>query len=113
MAFWTLPALRHFVHTYARCALPFRRTRTRWRLGSKRRFVATIEWLRWLPNPGFFPQMEQTLGTAGNGSGLALLSARSGGGRAQLGGRGGHLERGARRPRAAIDACPRPFRPVG
>jgi hypothetical protein len=30
--------------------------------------VATIEWLRWLPNPGFFPQTEQTLGTAGNGS---------------------------------------------
>jgi hypothetical protein len=36
--------------------------RTRWRLGSKRRFVATIEWLRLWPNPGFFPQTEQTLG---------------------------------------------------
>jgi lipase (class 2) len=35
--------------------------RTRWRLGSKRRLVATIEWLRWLPNDGFFPQMEQIL----------------------------------------------------
>jgi hypothetical protein len=23
--------------------------------------VATIEWLRWLPNPGFFPQIAQTL----------------------------------------------------
>jgi hypothetical protein len=30
----------------------------------KRRFVATIEWLRLLPNPGFFPQTEQTLDTA-------------------------------------------------
>jgi hypothetical protein len=27
----------------------------------KRRFVATIEWLRLLPKPGFFPQMAQTL----------------------------------------------------
>jgi SAM-dependent methyltransferase len=36
--------------------------RTRWRLGSKRRFVATIEWLRLWPNPGFFPQTEQTFG---------------------------------------------------
>jgi hypothetical protein len=41
--------------------LPFRITRTRWRFGSKRRFVATIEWLRWWPKPGFFPQTEQTL----------------------------------------------------
>jgi hypothetical protein len=23
--------------------------------------VATIEWLRWLPKPGFFPQETQTL----------------------------------------------------
>src|SRR3954447_13577382 len=61
MAFWTLPALRHFVHTYARCALPFRRTRTRWRFGSKRRFVATIEWLRLCPKDGFFPQTAHIL----------------------------------------------------
>src|SRR5690242_14637707 len=61
MAFWTLPALRQRVQTYARVALPFRSTRTRWRFGSKRRFVATIEWLRWLPKPGFFPQTAQTL----------------------------------------------------
>jgi hypothetical protein len=25
----------------------------------KRRFVATIEWLRLLPKPGFFPQIAQ------------------------------------------------------
>jgi len=30
----------------------------------KRRFVATIEWLRLFPKPGFFPQTEQTLDTA-------------------------------------------------
>ena len=45
-AFWTLPALRQRVQTYARVALPFKTMRTRWRFGSKRRFVATIEWLR-------------------------------------------------------------------
>jgi hypothetical protein len=38
---------------------------TRWRLGSKRRFVATIEWLRLWPKPGFFPQMAQTLDIGG------------------------------------------------
>jgi hypothetical protein len=45
-AFWTFPALRQRVHTYARVGFPWRTTRTRWRFGSKRRFVATIEWLR-------------------------------------------------------------------
>src|SRR3954465_4452693 len=61
MAFWTLPALRHFVHTSASWAWTSPGTRTRWRFGSKRRFVATIEWLRGLPKPGFFPQIAQTL----------------------------------------------------
>src|SRR5918912_4193840 len=64
MAFWTLPPLRQRVQTYARCRLPPRRTRTRWRFGSKRRFVATIEWLRLCPNEGFFPQTAQTLDMA-------------------------------------------------
>jgi hypothetical protein len=27
----------------------------------KRRLVATIEWLRLFPNPGFLPQIAQTL----------------------------------------------------
>src|SRR5262249_53175251 len=45
-AFWILPAFRHFVQTYTRWALPFTIARTRWRFGSKRRLVATIEWLR-------------------------------------------------------------------
>ena len=39
-------------------------TRTRWRFGLKRRFVATIEWLRLWPNDGFFPQMAQTFDMA-------------------------------------------------
>jgi hypothetical protein len=34
------------VQTYARVGFPLRRILTRWRFGSKRRFVATIEWLR-------------------------------------------------------------------
>ena len=49
------------MHTYARCGAPFSSTRTRWRLGLKRRFVATIEWLRLWPNDGFFPHTEHTL----------------------------------------------------
>jgi hypothetical protein len=31
----------------------------------KRRFVATIEWLRLFPKDGFFPQIAQTLDMAG------------------------------------------------
>ena len=53
------------MQTYARVALPSSKTRTRWRFGSKRRFVATIEWLRLLPKPGFFPQIAQTLDIGG------------------------------------------------
>jgi hypothetical protein len=56
----TLPAFRQRVHTYARVAFPRRRMRTRCRFGSKRLFVATIEWLRWWPKLGFFPQIAQT-----------------------------------------------------
>jgi len=61
MAFATFPAFRQRVQTYARVARPSRITRTRCRFGLKRRFVATIEWLRLLPKPGFFPQIAQTL----------------------------------------------------
>ena len=49
------------MQTYARVGFPASKTRTRWRLGLKRRFVATIEWLRLWPNDGFFPQTAQTL----------------------------------------------------
>ena len=39
--------------------------RTRWRFGSKRRLVATIEWLRLFPNDGPLAQEWQTFGMAG------------------------------------------------
>src|SRR4051794_26333942 len=64
--------------------------RTRWRFGSKRRLVATIEWERLCPKPGFFPQTEQTLDTAAQGSRLRALCPRAG---AQLREHVGHLER--------------------
>ncbi len=60
MALVTLPALRQRVQTYARVALPSMTARIRCRFGLKRRFVATIERLRLLPKPGFFPQIAQT-----------------------------------------------------
>jgi hypothetical protein len=53
----------HRVQTYAFTATPSRMIRMRWRFGSKRRFVATIEWLRLLPKDGARPQMEQTRDT--------------------------------------------------
>ena len=46
MAFCTLPPLRQRVQTYARVAFPFRRTRTRWRLGLKRRFTPNLQRVR-------------------------------------------------------------------
>ncbi len=53
----TLPALRQRVHTYARLGAPRSMIRTFWRFGLKRRFVATIEWLREFPNAGPLPQL--------------------------------------------------------
>ena len=53
----TLPALRQRVQTYTRRGALPTRIRTFWRFGSKRRFVATIEWLRLLPNAGPRPQL--------------------------------------------------------
>ena len=53
------------MQTYARCGVPPTSTLTRCRFGSNRRFVATIEWLRWWPNDGFFPQIAQTLDIGG------------------------------------------------
>jgi hypothetical protein len=59
-----LPLFKQRVQTYARVGEPLRRTRTRWRFGSKRRFVATIECDRWFPNAGFLPQTAQTFDIA-------------------------------------------------
>jgi len=52
----TLPAFRQRVHTYTRRGAEPSRILTFCRLGLKRRFVATIEWLRLWPNAGPFPQ---------------------------------------------------------
>jgi hypothetical protein len=79
------------VQTYARVGEPFSSMRTRCRFGSKRRFVATIEWERWLPNPGFFPQTAQTFDmTRGSVADEPLLLAGAG---AQPGEEIRHLER--------------------
>jgi hypothetical protein len=43
----------------------------------KRRFVATIEWLRLWPNDGFFPQIAQTLDTAAECSDSEAAPARA------------------------------------
>ena len=53
------------MQTYARVGVPPSRIRTRWRFGSNRRFVATMEWLRLCPNDGFLPQIAQTLDIGG------------------------------------------------
>ena len=52
---------RQRVQTYTRRVRPPSLIRTFWRLGLKRRRVATIEWLREFPNAGPFPQLKQTL----------------------------------------------------
>src|SRR5947209_20074392 len=89
------------MQTYARLALPFKPRRTSWRFGSKRRFVATIEWLRWFPKPGFFPQMAQTLDIRRRS--VARELSRCAGERPHLGEDVGHLERGARRVAALAE----------
>ena len=48
------------MHTYALVGAPSSTIRIFCRFGSKRRLVATIEWLRLLPKPGFLAQIEQT-----------------------------------------------------
>ena len=59
----TLPALRQPVHTLRRLGVPFTVARTRWMLGSKRRFVILRDHGRLLPKPGFLAQMSQTAAT--------------------------------------------------
>ena len=61
------------MQTYARVGVPVEHDADALEVGSKRRLVATIEWLRLLPNPGFFPQIEQIL-DIGRGS----VASRSG-----------------------------------
>lgn len=84
----TLPAFRHRVQTYTRRGALPTMILTFWRFGSKRRFVATIEWLRLLPNAGPFPQLWHILAIEGcsleDGSGLGGFG-RLGPGQAPLG----------------------------
>ena len=57
----TLFAFRQRAQTYTRRVRPPSAILTRWRLGRKRRLVATIEWLRELPVAGRLPQLWHTL----------------------------------------------------
>ena len=92
------------MQTYARFFAPLTSRRTRWRFGLNRRFVATIECERLFPNPGFLPQTEQTLDTAGQCSDEIALAPGSVSGRAQAREQVGHLERGADRISGAVDS---------
>src|SRR3954452_16113416 len=103
----TLPPLRQRVQTYARRGTPSTSTRTRCRFGSKRRLVATIEWLRLFPNAGAFPQethtfdMERRLYRRLRA--VPRLSGRGGCGCAQAGEGVRELEAGAYRVGAPAD----------
>ena len=59
----TLPALRQPVQTLRRFGVPLTLARTRWMLGSKRRFVILRDQGRLFPKPGFLAQMSQTAAT--------------------------------------------------
>jgi hypothetical protein len=54
------------VQTYARVGVPPTMMRTFWRLGSKRRDVARMEWLRLFPNEGPLPQELHTFAMSTN-----------------------------------------------
>ena len=58
--FVTLPARRHEVHTCKRRGEPLTTARTRWMFGFQRRLVRRCEWLTFMPNDGFFPQISHT-----------------------------------------------------
>jgi hypothetical protein len=50
----------HDVHTCSRFGAPFTTARTRCTLGFHRRLVRRCEWLTFMPNPGFLPQISHT-----------------------------------------------------
>jgi hypothetical protein len=50
----------------------------------KRRFVATMEWLRLWPNPGFLAQITHTLDTAAEYRRRLFPSGRNRGGRTSV-----------------------------
>ena len=50
----------HDVHTCSRFGAPFTTARTRCTFGFHRRLVRRCEWLTFMPNDGFLPQMSHT-----------------------------------------------------
>lgn len=60
---WTLPALRHEVHTYTRFGAPATTARTRWMFGFQRRLVRRWECEMECPKPGPLPQTSQFAAT--------------------------------------------------
>ena len=56
----TLPARMHEVHTWSRFGAPSTTARTRCTLGFQRRLVRRCEWLTFMPNEGFLPQISHT-----------------------------------------------------
>jgi hypothetical protein len=56
----TLPERMHEVQAWMRLGVPFTSARTRWTFGSQRRLVRRWEWLMFMPNDGFLPQMSHT-----------------------------------------------------
>src|ERR1700722_6045057 len=50
----------HEGHTCSRLGAPSTIARTRWMFGSQRRLVRRWEWLTFMPNEGFLPQMSHT-----------------------------------------------------
>jgi hypothetical protein len=56
----TLPDLMQEVQALTRFGTPPTSARTRWMLGSQRRLVRRCEWLMFIPNDGFLPQMSHT-----------------------------------------------------
>jgi len=56
----TLPDRMHEVQALTRFGDPSTRARTRWTFGFQRRLVRRCEWLMFIPNEGFLPQMSHT-----------------------------------------------------
>jgi hypothetical protein len=54
----------HDVQTCRRRGVPSTKARTRWMLGSQRRFVRLWEWLRFMPKEGCLPQSPHTAAMA-------------------------------------------------
>ena len=60
---WTLPALRHEVHTFTRLGVPLTIARMRWMFGFQRRLVRTCECEMECPKLGPLAQTSQLAAT--------------------------------------------------